>query len=78
MFSVVLSLVRGREVGTSRDHGEVKPSEISVISPFREQVWKIRQALRQVGLGEVDVGRLFFGVPTIFCERGAEANLYDR
>lgn len=32
------------------------PNEISIISPFREQVWKIRTALREVGLGAVDVG----------------------
>lgn len=35
----------------------VKPAEISVISPFREQVWKIRIKLRLLGLGEVNVGR---------------------
>lgn len=32
------------------------PSGISIISPFREQVWKIRVALRSIGLGDVDVG----------------------
>ncbi|KAK9896449.1 P-loop containing nucleoside triphosphate hydrolase protein [Cystobasidium minutum MCA 4210] len=35
----------------------LKPSDISVISPFREQVWKIRIKLRLRGLGEVNVGR---------------------
>lgn len=35
----------------------LRPSEISVISPFREQVWKIRIRLRTLGLGEVNVGR---------------------
>lgn len=39
-------------------HGTVAPKEISVISPFREQVWRIRLALRAVGLGEVDVGNV--------------------
>ena len=34
----------------------LKANEISVISPFREQVWKIRVALRAMGLGMVDVG----------------------
>lgn len=34
----------------------LKPAEISVISPFREQVWSIRVALRAMGLGAVDVG----------------------
>lgn len=35
----------------------IKPTDISIISPFREQVWKIRVALRLLGLGEVNVGR---------------------
>lgn len=35
----------------------LKPADISVISPFREQVWKIRIKLRLLGLGEVNVGR---------------------
>ncbi|KWU42116.1 P-loop containing nucleoside triphosphate hydrolase protein [Rhodotorula sp. JG-1b] len=39
-------------------HGMVSAKEISVISPFREQVWRIRLALRAVGLGEVDVGNV--------------------
>jgi hypothetical protein len=34
----------------------VKPTEIAVISPFREQVWRLRVALRAVGLGDVAVG----------------------
>ncbi|BGP14796.1 hypothetical protein JCM10213v2_002751 [Rhodosporidiobolus nylandii] len=54
---LILDLVRppaGDKAKTS--HGIVAPREISVISPFREQVWRIRLALRAVGLGEVDVG----------------------
>ncbi|GAA5858396.1 hypothetical protein JCM1840_001183 [Sporobolomyces johnsonii] len=39
-------------------HGRIEPREISVISPFREQVWRVRLALRAVGLGEVDVGNV--------------------
>jgi AAA domain len=34
----------------------LKAPEISIISPFREQVWRIRVALRTMGLGAVDVG----------------------
>lgn len=34
----------------------LRPKDISVISPFREQVWQVRTALRLRGLGEVDVG----------------------
>jgi hypothetical protein len=39
-------------------HGPLEPKEISVISPFREQVWKLRLALRKLGLGGVDVGNV--------------------
>lgn len=35
----------------------VKATDISIISPFREQVWKLRIKLRTLGLGEVNVGR---------------------
>ncbi|KAF7297231.1 hypothetical protein MIND_00956200 [Mycena indigotica] len=34
----------------------LKASQIGVMSPFREQVWKIREQLRKVGLSAVDVG----------------------
>lgn len=34
----------------------LQPQDISVISPFREQVWRIRLMLRDVGLRDVDVG----------------------
>ncbi|KAF7307812.1 hypothetical protein MKEN_01141300 [Mycena kentingensis (nom. inval.)] len=34
----------------------LQASEIGVMSPFREQVWKIREKLRKVGLSAVDVG----------------------
>ncbi|CAO1614965.1 unnamed protein product [Sympodiomycopsis kandeliae] len=39
-----------------RDNPDLKPEEISVISPFREQVWRIRVLLRQVLLSGVRVG----------------------
>ncbi|KAF5336688.1 hypothetical protein D9758_015674 [Tetrapyrgos nigripes] len=32
------------------------PAQIGVMAPWREQVWKMREALRKVGLGAVDVG----------------------
>jgi len=44
--------------GEERGHGKVRAKEISVISPFREQVWRIRLRLRKLGLG--DVGELDF------------------
>lgn len=48
------------EGGPSTRHKlyKIKPNEISVITPFREQVWLIRVALRKVGLGDVDVGNV--------------------
>ncbi|GAA5833572.1 hypothetical protein JCM5353_000835 [Sporobolomyces roseus] len=44
--------------GEERGHGKVRAKEISVISPFREQVWRIRLRLRKLGLGDVDVGNV--------------------
>lgn len=32
--------------------------EIGVITPWREQVWRIRMKLREAGLGEVNVGNV--------------------
>ncbi|GAA5835798.1 hypothetical protein JCM11251_007429 [Rhodosporidiobolus azoricus] len=56
---LIVDLVRPpRDDPTRQKHGVVSPKEISVISPFREQVWRIRLALRQIGLGEVDVGNV--------------------
>lgn len=37
-------------------HGPVQASEISVIAPYREQVWRARTLLRGRGLDQVDVG----------------------
>ncbi|BGP46894.1 hypothetical protein JCM10450v2_002745 [Rhodotorula kratochvilovae] len=54
--ALILALVRPPP--DKAQHGTVQPKEISVISPFREQVWRIRLALRSVGLGEVDVGNV--------------------
>lgn len=53
---IVKSLVI--ELVSDGSHGPLRPSQISVISPFREQVWRIRLALRKVGLGDVDVGNV--------------------
>lgn len=43
--------------GAEKGFGRVLPSEISVISPMREQVWRIRLMLRSLGYGDVNVGR---------------------
>lgn len=36
----------------------LKPEEIGVISPWREQVWKLRDALRKIGQWKVNVGHI--------------------
>lgn len=48
--SMIEDLIKGEENGTVY---KLKASEISVISPFREQVWRIRLKLRSAGLGDV-------------------------
>jgi superfamily I DNA and/or RNA helicase len=42
------------------------PDQIGVMAPWREQVWKIREALRKVGLGKVDVGSIEVGLGFFF------------
>lgn len=34
----------------------LRPSEISIMAPWREQVWKLRERLREENLNAVDVG----------------------
>jgi len=34
----------------------LRPGEIGVMAPWREQVWKLRERLRKEGLHAVDVG----------------------
>lgn len=36
----------------------LKPEEIGVISPWREQVWRLRDALRKIGQWKVNVGHV--------------------
>ncbi|GAA5898780.1 DEAD/DEAH box helicase family protein [Sporobolomyces salmoneus] len=55
VVKLIQDLVRD---GEERGHGKVSPKDVSVISPFREQVWRIRLALRKVNLGAVDVGNV--------------------
>lgn len=59
--AMVVGLVENLVTGRSKvnaQHGDLRAKEISVISPFREQVWRIRLALRAVGLSDVDVGNV--------------------
>ena len=41
-----------------RDVQGLKQSQIAVITPWREQVWRVREALRKAKLGGVDVGNV--------------------
>lgn len=55
---IVVDLVKSLiQDGRQKSFGAVQPGEISIISPMREQVWRIRLALRQLGYGDVNVGR---------------------
>jgi superfamily I DNA and/or RNA helicase len=44
-----------------RERPEIRQEEIAVITPWREQVWRTRARLRQVGLRGVDVGNVEVG-----------------
>jgi len=41
-----------------RDRPDIQAKEIAVITPWREQVWRIRAKLRSIGLHGVDVGHV--------------------
>lgn len=56
VVALVLELVTGKGGKGGQAHGNVRASEISVISPYREQVWRIRLKLRELRLNDVDVG----------------------
>lgn len=58
-LTVVIKCVKSllKESPKFAANAPLKASDISIISPFREQVWKIRIKLRTMGLGEVNVGR---------------------
>lgn len=43
---------------TSKGSGLVMAKEIAVLTPYREQVWRIRLKLRKVGLGAISVGNI--------------------
>lgn len=48
----------------------LRPSEIGVVAPWREQVWKLREKLREEKLSAVDVGSVevrlrLFEIPAI-------------
>ncbi|KAK1921912.1 P-loop containing nucleoside triphosphate hydrolase protein [Papiliotrema laurentii] len=57
---------------------EITQKEIAVITPWREQVWKMRAALRTAGYGGVDVGNVEtyqggeFRVTIVSCVRSRE------
>jgi hypothetical protein len=43
---------------TSKGTGLVSAKDIAVITPYREQVWRIRLKLRKAGLGSISVGNV--------------------
>jgi len=52
----VVELIQSLLEASSACSPPLKPSEIGVMAPFREQVWRVRAKLRKVQLGSVDVG----------------------
>jgi helicase MOV-10 len=50
IINIILSL--------SVERPDIKESEIAVITPWKEQVWRIRTQLRALGLHGVDVGHV--------------------
>lgn len=40
------------------ENQHIRQNEIAVITPWREQVWRLREKLRGQNLGEVDVGNV--------------------
>jgi hypothetical protein len=47
----------------------LQASQIGVIAPWREQVWRIRERLRKEKFGDVDVGTVEVGYLLIFAGR---------
>ncbi|KAF9074456.1 P-loop containing nucleoside triphosphate hydrolase protein [Rhodocollybia butyracea] len=52
IFNVITSLMSE----ASKSFPTLQPEEIGVLAPWREQVWKVREKLRQASLSRVDVG----------------------
>lgn len=52
----VVEIIRSLLEESSAFSPPLKPSDIGVMAPFREQVWRVRTKLRKVQLGSVDVG----------------------
>lgn len=58
VVDLIVDLLTPSTSGDKDRHGSIQPREISVITPEREQVWRIRLALRARHLSDVDVGNV--------------------
>ena len=58
-IEAVVAVVTDLVLSNNATHGSVVPRDIAVISPFREQIWRIRIALRKLDFGEANVGTEF-------------------
>lgn len=55
-ISIVMDIVRSLLDNPRNSDPPLRPSEISVMAPWRKQVWTLRERLRNEGFGAVDVG----------------------
>ena len=61
-----------------QERPDIRRDEIAVITPWREQVWRMRAKLREHGLADVDVGNVEtyqggeFRVTIVSCVRSSE------
>jgi len=53
-----IQLVLDKVTSILAENPHIQQKEIAVITPWREQVWKIRTALRKAGFKGVDVGNV--------------------
>jgi hypothetical protein len=54
---------------------DLSQKHIAVITPWREQVWKLRAKLRESGFGEVDTGNVEVGSRVIALQRAHHADV---
>ncbi|KDR78399.1 hypothetical protein GALMADRAFT_245562 [Galerina marginata CBS 339.88] len=82
-INVVVDVVKSLLDDPRKSDPPLRPSEISVMAPWRKQVWTLRKRLRNEGLTSVDVGTVedYQGrenrVVIISCVRSSERFLED-